>query len=86
MTILTPLGPVSDVVRGSKERRLLSLYDAALRRWRLGLEGADQELLSFQGKKVGRHVLITDPDLLIELEEAGQLDFDTLYSAVGGGS
>jgi hypothetical protein len=42
--------------------------------------------MAFRGQTVGGHELITDPELLIQLEEAGQLDFDVLYFSVEGGS
>jgi hypothetical protein len=86
MTVLTAQGPMFVVVKGSTERTRLARYDIALRKWRAGEDGAEKELLVFQGQTVGGQVLITDPDLLIQLEEAGQLDFDTLYFSVGGGS
>ena len=86
MTVLTIQGPTTVVVKGSVERTRLARYDIALRKWRAGEDGADKELMAFQGQTVGGHALITDPDLLIQLEEAGQLDFDTLYFSVGGGS
>jgi hypothetical protein len=86
MLITTDRGLIFDVVRGSVERIRLSRYDIALRKWRAGEDGAEQELASFKGQTVAGHVLITDPDLLIQLEEAGQLDFDNLYYSVGGGS
>jgi len=57
-----------------------------LRKWRAGEDGADKALMAFQGQMVGGHALITDSDLLIQLEEAGELDFDTFYVSVGGGS
>jgi hypothetical protein len=86
MTVLTAQGPTTVIVRGSVERTRLGRYDITLRKWRAGEDGADKELMAFQGQSVGGHVLITDPDILIQLEEAGQLDFDTLYFSVGGGS
>jgi hypothetical protein len=49
-------------------------------------DGAVEELKSFEGKTVGGYELITDPKLLIELEEAGQLDFENLYSSFWGQS
>jgi len=84
MTVLTAQGPTTVFVRGSRERTRLARYDIALRKWRAAEDGADKELMAFQGQTVGGHVLITDPTLLIQLEEAGQLDFDSLYFAVGG--
>jgi hypothetical protein len=84
MTIRTDKGPVFTVVRSSAERILLARYEVALRRWRAAEDHAERELLKFKGKKVAGYVLITDPDVLIRLEEAGQLDFDNLYYSVGG--
>ena len=86
MTIITEQGPTFDVVRSSIERTRLGRYDIALRKWRAGEDGAEQELLTFKGQTVAGHELITDPELLINLEEAGQLDFDNLYYSLGSGS
>jgi hypothetical protein len=86
MTVLTVQGPTTVFVRGSLERTRLARYDIALRKWRAGEDGADKALMAFQGQMVGGHALITDSDLLIQLEEAGELDFDTFYVSVGGGS
>lgn len=83
MTILTRQGPIFDVVRSSKERTRLALYDNAVRKFRAGEDGAAKELASFEGETVAGHELITDPDVLIQLEEAGQLDFDALYYSAG---
>jgi hypothetical protein len=86
MNILTKFGLIPDVVRSSRERRLLGRYNAALRMFRAGEKGAETALNSFRGKKVAGHTLITDVELLIQLEEAGKLDFDDLYSFLGAGS
>lgn len=86
MTILTEQGPIFVVVRSSVERTRLSRYDIALRRWRAAEDGAEQELLTFKGQTVAGYELITDPDVLIRLEEGGGLDFDEFYASVGGGS
>jgi hypothetical protein len=86
MTILTEQGPIFTVVKSSVERVRLSRYDIALRRWRGAEDGAEQELLTFKGQTVAGHMLITDPDVLIRLEEAGQLDFDELYYTIDGDS
>ena len=83
MTILTKQGPIFDVVRGSKERTRLALYDNAVRKFRAGEDGAVEELARFEGQTIAGHELITDPDILIHLEEAGQLDFDALYYSAG---
>jgi hypothetical protein len=86
MTVLTPQGPTRVLVSGSIERTRLARYNVALRMWRAGEDGAEEALKAFRDLTIGGYVLITNPDLLIELEEAGQLDFETLYSYVGGGS
>jgi hypothetical protein len=86
MVILTRQGPITLPVTGSLERSRLGRYDIALRKWRAGENGAEKALGAFRGQKVAGHVLITETKLLIQLEEAGQLDFDTLYSFFGAKS
>lgn len=86
MTILTSRGPVEVIVRNSRERKLLHQYELALRMFRAGEDGAEAALKKFKGKKVGGQTLVTNIDLLIELEEAGQLDFDAFYTAIGSRS
>jgi hypothetical protein len=54
--------------------------------FRAGADGAEAALKAFKGKTVGGHRLITDIKLLIELEEAGQLDFEGFYTAIGARS
>jgi hypothetical protein len=83
--VLTDQGPMFVEVRSSVERTRLSRYYVALRKWRAAEDGAQEELSKFKGLSVGGHELITDPDTLIRLEEAGQLDFDAFYYSVGGG-
>jgi hypothetical protein len=86
MTVRTSRGPLDVIVSNSRERKLLHDYEVALRMFRAGADGAEAALKAFEGKKVGGHTLITDIKLLIELEEAGQLDFEGLYAAVGAHS
>jgi hypothetical protein len=86
MTILTSHGRVDAVVRNSRERRLLHEYEFALTSFRAGEDGAEAALKAFEGQTVGGHRLVTDPNLLIQLEEAGQLDFDNLYTSFGARS
>jgi hypothetical protein len=86
MTVLTSRGPLDVVVPNSRERKLLSQYNFALRMFRAGEDGADAALKAFEGKTVGGHTLITDIKLLIGLEEAGQLDFEGFYVAIGARS
>ena len=86
MTILTPKGRVDVIVRNSRERKLLHEYESAVRMFRADEDGAEEELKKFEGKAIGGHKLITDTKLLIELEEADELDFESLYNPVGGKS
>jgi hypothetical protein len=83
MRVLTEFGPTPEIIRSSRDRKLLGRYNRALRMFRAGEDGAEAALLKFRGKKVAGHILITDTKLLIQLEEAGRLDFDDLYSALG---
>jgi hypothetical protein len=84
MNVLTPLGPVAVPVRGSKARSRLAEYNRALRRWRGAEPGAAAELAVFEGQQIEGHTLITDVNLLAMLEDAGQIDFEELYSSLGG--
>ncbi len=84
MNVLTPLGPMTVSVRGSRERTRLARYNVALAKWRRGEPDADAELAAFEGKRVGGHLLITDTKLLATLEEASVIDFDELYSSLTG--
>jgi hypothetical protein len=83
MNVLTEFGPKAEIVRSSKERNLLGRYNRALRMFRAGEDGAEAALQKFRGKKVAGHFLITDVKILVQLEEAGRLDFDDLYSSLG---
>ena len=83
MNVLTEFGPKTEIIRNSKERKLLGSYNRALRMFRAGEDGAEAALQEFRGKKVAGHTLITDIRILNQLEEAGRLDFDDLYSALG---
>jgi len=83
MNILTEFGPTPEIIRNSRERKLLGRYNRALRMFRAGEDGAEAALLAFRGKKIAGHTLITDTKELIRLEEGGRLDFDDLYSSLG---
>jgi hypothetical protein len=54
--------------------------------FRAAEDGAEEELKKFKGKAVGGHKLVVDPKLLIELEEADELDYESLYNPLGGKS
>jgi hypothetical protein len=83
MTVLTTRGPAEVILRNSRERKLLHRYEFALRMFRAGEDGAEAALKAFKGKRVSGHTLITDIKILIELEEAGQLDYEAFYTSVG---
>jgi len=86
MSVLTPKGRVAVIVRNSRERKLLHDYETAVNMFRGAEDGAEEELKKFAGKTVGGHKLIIDIRVLIELEEADELDFDSLYTPPGGKS
>jgi hypothetical protein len=83
MNVLTEFGPTPEIIPNSRERNLLGRYNRALRMFRAGENGAEAALLKFRGKKVAGHTLITDIKVLIQIEEAGRLDFDDLYTSLG---
>ena|ERR1700722_6390219 len=83
MNVLTRFGPTPEIVHSRRERKLLGAYNRAVRMFRAGEDGAEAALLELRGKKIAAHTLITDAKLLIQLEEAGRLDFDDLYSSLG---
>jgi hypothetical protein len=83
MNVPTRFGPIAEVVHGLRERKLLGGYNRAVRMFRAGEDGAEAALRVFRGKKVAGHTLVTDIAVLIQLEEAGKLDFDDLYSSLG---
>ena len=84
MNVLTEDGLQPTLVKGFGGRARLGRYDNALRRFRGGERGALADLLSFRGQKVGDRELITDPNILMTLEEAGLLDFGELYTSPRG--
>jgi hypothetical protein len=86
MPVLTIRGPEDVIVRNSRERKVLHEYNLALRMFRAAEDGADAELKKFEGKTVGGHVLVTDLNLLIQLEEADQIDAETFYTEIGARS
>jgi hypothetical protein len=86
VTIPTAHGPTTVVARNLRERKLAGAYLSTLRMFRAGEGGSEAVLKAFEGKTVGGHALITDTKLLIQLEEAGLLDFENLYASFGRGS
>lgn len=82
MNVLTPQGPTTVPVRGSRERNILGRYNVALRKWREGKPDAEVELARFKGQTVGGLPLITDVALLASLEDADAIRFEELYASL----
>jgi hypothetical protein len=78
MLIPTTVGNASVTVRGSKQASELGKYMSAVGKY---LRTGDVEGLGkFEGKSIGGHSLITDPDLLSSLAQAGALTLDEIYA------
>jgi len=78
MLMLTPLGNVPVTVMGSEQASQLGKYMSAVGKY---LRTGDSDgLAEFEGKSVAGHALITDPDILSSLAEAGALTLDEIYA------
>lgn len=78
MLIPTSLGNAPVTVRGSRQSSELGKYMSAVGKY---LRTGDAEgLAQFEGKSIAGHVLITDPDLLSSLAQAGALTLDEIYA------
>jgi Lhr-like helicase len=78
MLIPSALGNVSTTVRGSRQASELGKYMSAVGKY---VRSGDTDPLSkFKGKSIGGHVLITDPDTLSALAQAGALTLDEIYA------
>jgi hypothetical protein len=91
MTILTSHGPMDVIVPNSRERKLLHRYNLAVNMFRSSDDRAEAALAEaalkeFEGETVAGHVLITDINQLIQLEEADQIDVENFYTPLGGRS
>lgn len=87
MQIYTTNGRVSDVVRGLSERRLNARHRVAVHALLGGEDGAIEVLKQFEGLSVGKHPLVTDPNVITQMEKDGeQEDFDAFYTSVGSKS
>ena len=76
-----PDGPIQITVKGNKEATELAAYVTA--RAAFLRSGDESALRRFHGKKVGGHILVTDPKLLTAQAEQGE-SFDQLYSSLVG--
>ena len=78
MLIPTPLGNVPATVRGSNQASQLGRYMSAVGKY---LRTGDVDALAeFQGKSIAGHALITDPEVLGSLAQAGALTLDEIYA------
>ncbi len=78
MLVPTALGNVPIIVPGSREASRLGRYRSAVGKY---LRTGDTDALSeFEGKSIGGHRLITDPETLSSLAQAGALDLDHIYA------
>lgn len=78
MLVPTTLGNAAVTVRGSNQASELGKYMSAVGKY---LRTGDVEALAnFEGKSVGGHPLITDPELLSSLAQAGALTLDEIYA------
>jgi hypothetical protein len=78
MLIPTTVGNAPVTLKGSKQASDLGKYMSAVGKY---LRTGDVEGLGkFEGKSIGGHALITDPDLLISLAQAGALTLDEIYA------
>jgi hypothetical protein len=78
MTVVGPQGPVEVPVTGSRNRSLVARQRAAINH--LGTTGDPSRLRQFEGLTVAGVELETDPDLIQEWGDLGQLDIDDLYA------
>jgi len=78
MLIPTTIGNAPVAVRGSKQASQLGRYMSAVSKY---LRTGDVDgLAQFEGQSIAGHVLITDPDLLSSLAQAGALTLDEIYA------
>lgn len=78
MLVPTTIGNAPVTIRDSREASKLGKYMAAVGKY-LRTGDIDQ-LAEFEGESVGGHVLITDPELLSSLAQAGALSLDEIYA------
>ncbi len=78
MLIPTALGNVATIIRGSRAASRLGRYMSAVGKY---LRTGETDALSeFADKSIGGHRLITDPDTLSALAQAGALELDQIYA------
>lgn len=78
MLVPTTIGNAPVTVRGSKQASQLGRYMSAVSKY---LRTGDVDALAeFEGQSVAGHLLITDPDMLSSLAQAGALTLDEIYA------
>ncbi len=78
MLIPTTIGNTPVSVRGSKQASQLGRYMSAVGKY---LRTGDADgLAEFEGQSIGVHALITDPEILSSLAQAGALTLDEIYA------
>jgi hypothetical protein len=88
MRILTTEGMREIYVRGSQTASVIGAYESAVRSARLGDETALERWRSshgartFKGADGGVYAAETDPDVIAERDERGELEFEDIYPDV----
>ena len=78
MLVPTLLGNVPETIRGSKQASLLGRYMSAVGYFLR--TGKAKRLKEFEGRSIAGHLLITDPETLTSLAQAGALQLDEIYA------
>jgi len=78
MLIPTSLGPIPVAIHGSEAASRHGRYMSAVGKY---LRTGDSDVLDeFEGQSIAGHPLITDPDVLNSLAQAGALQLDSIYA------
>ncbi len=78
MLVPTPEGPTAVTIQGSPDASRLGKYMSAVGKYlRTGETDALEE---FEGQSIAGHFLITDPEQLSSLAQAGALQLDQIYA------
>jgi len=82
LNFLTEQGIISIAVHDSRDATLVSKYMAATKNYLA--TGNKSFLRPFRGKAMGPYRFVTDTDILDELADAGELEFETIYNYIVG--
>ena len=78
MLVPTSRGTIPVVIQGSRQASQLGRYMSAVGRYLR--TGNTEALDKFQGQSIAGHPLITDPEVLSSLAQAGALQLDEIYA------